>query len=74
MKKNKEEITELLRIQHALAAAGYYAFTVEKRISSDSIKIEARPFIPGHDESLMVHDAGKAFKTFTVPSQESSDA
>ena len=57
MKDCKENILELLRIRHALAAVGYYAYKVDKQLGVDRIVIEARGRDPGHDEELMLRDA-----------------
>jgi hypothetical protein len=56
---------EELRIQHALAAAGYYAYGVMKSLGSGDITIHARCYTPGDDEQLMA----EAAERFTKPSE-----
>jgi hypothetical protein len=56
---------EELRIQHALAAAGYYAYGVIKNLGSGEITVRARPYAPGDAEQLMADTA----KRFIEPSE-----
>jgi hypothetical protein len=42
MSISKDELTEKLKIQHALAAAGYYAYGVKKSLGLNEIEIRAR--------------------------------
>jgi hypothetical protein len=59
-------VLEELRIQHALAAAGYYAYGVMKNLGSGDITIHARPYTPGDVERLMAEDA----KRFIEPLED----
>jgi hypothetical protein len=56
MSISKDELMEKIKIQHALAAAGYYAYSVKKSLGSDEIEIRTREYRPGHDERLMAGD------------------
>jgi len=57
MKECKENMMELLRIQHALAAVGYYAYKVEKQLGVGEIVIRARNYNYGDDERLILRNA-----------------
>jgi hypothetical protein len=57
---SKDNVLEELRIQHALAAAGYYAYRINKHLGSGEIEICARAYTPGHDEQLMAGCAEQA--------------
>jgi hypothetical protein len=57
MSISKDEKVEKLRIQHALAAVGYYAYGVNKLLGTNAIEIHAREYCPGNDERLMADDA-----------------
>jgi hypothetical protein len=54
---SKEERMEKIRIQHALAAVRYYAYSVKKLLGSNEIEIRARGYSPGDDEKLMADEA-----------------
>jgi hypothetical protein len=57
MSASKDEVVEKLRIQHALVAAGYYAYSIKKTLGTDSIEVHARKYCPGDDERLIAGDA-----------------
>jgi hypothetical protein len=46
------EIREMLKIQNALLAAGYYARDVDRRFVDDEVVISARRLSPGRIEKL----------------------
>jgi hypothetical protein len=54
---SKDELMEKIRIQHALAAVGYYAYGIKKSLGSNEIEIRARGYAPANDEKLMADDA-----------------
>jgi hypothetical protein len=54
---SKEERMEKIRIQHALAAVGYYAYGIKKSLGSNEIEIRARGYAPANDEKLMADEA-----------------